>query len=68
MPEDTPVTKPVEASIIAILVLLLVHAPPPEASLKVVVNPAHTVAIPVIEDGNVFTVTTTVAIQPVARL
>ena len=57
MPDETPVTTPVEDTTVAIPVLPLVHVPPP-ASLKVVVNPAHTVPVPVMDVGNGFTVTT----------
>ena len=67
VPEDTPVTTPVKKSTVEIPVLLLVHVPPPATSLNVVVKPAHTLAVPVIDDGNGLTVTTLVAIQPVAR-
>ena len=68
VPEDTPVTIPVEEPIVAMPVLPLVQVPLAVASLKVVVNPAQTTAVPVIDDGNGFTVTTTVAIQPAARV
>ena len=67
VPDDTPVTMPVDEPIVAMPVLPLVHVPPP-ASLSVVVKPAQTTAVPVIEDGNGLTVTTTVAIQPAARV
>ena len=68
MPDNTPVIIPVEEPAVAIPVLPLVHVPPLVASLKVVVKPAQTAAVPVIDDGNGLTVTTTVAIQPVARV
>ena len=67
MPGDIPVTIPVEEPAVAIPVVPLAHVPPP-ASLKVVVNPAQTAAVPLIADGNGLTVTITVAIQPVARV
>ena len=67
VPDDTAVTIPVEELMIATPVLPLVHVPPP-ASLKVVVKPAQTVAVPVMADGNGFTVTTIVAIQLVATV
>ena len=50
------------------VVALLVQVPPLVASLKVVVKPAQTVAVPVMADGNGFTVTTIVAIQLVATV
>ena len=59
---------PVEGPIVATLVLPLDQVPPPVASLRVVVKPLQTVAIPVMDEGNGFTVTTFVAIQPVARV
>ena len=67
MPDDIPVTMPVEDPTVAIPVLPLAHVPPP-ASLKVVVNPTQTVAVPEMEDGNGYTVTTIVAIHPVGRV
>ena len=47
----------------ATAVAVLLHAPPIVASLKPVVEPAHTVAVPVIvpADGNGLTVTVAVA-------
>ena len=67
VPDDTPVTTPVEELIVAILVLPLDHVPPP-ASLKVVVNPVQTVAVPVMDEGNGLTITTSLSVQPVARV
>ena len=67
VPDDTPVTIPVDEPIIAIPVLPLAHVPPP-ASLKVVVKPTHTVAVPVIDEGNGLNVTTIVVIHPVASV
>ena len=68
VPDATPVITPVEEPMVAIVVTPLVHVPPPVASLRVVVKPAQTVAIPVIDDGNGLTVTITVAKQPVERV
>ena len=45
--------------------LLLVHVPPP-VSLNVVVDPGHTLRVPVIPEGNGFTVTGVVDAHPVA--
>lgn len=64
LPPLTPVITPVPVVAVAIDVLLLLHAPPVDVELSVVVAPAHTVAVPVIADGSVFTVTTTVALHP----
>jgi hypothetical protein len=41
-------------------VALLLHAPPVVASLNVVIEPAQTDKVPVMEDGNGLTVTTAV--------
>ncbi len=49
---------------VATNVLLLVHVPPPARSDKVVVAPTHTLSIPLIGEGAVFTVTTVEAVQP----
>ena len=65
-PTIAPVTIPVVASIVA-LVLLLLHVPPGVASLSVVVKPKHTAGVPRIAD-NGFTVAVTVAIQVVGSI
>ena len=56
VPPDMPVTTPEPLPTVAIVVLLLVHVPPPVASLNVVVKPTHTDVIPVIVAGRGFTV------------
>ena len=53
---------------VAIAVLLLLHAPPDADSLKVVVNPAQTFCVPVIAEGTAFIVTVTVLAQPETRV
>jgi hypothetical protein len=60
-----PVTIPVEEPMVAILVLLLHQVPPGVASLSTVVSPAHTLVVPVIADGNGFTVTIVLLEHPV---
>jgi hypothetical protein len=55
VPTFTPVTIPV-VDTVATAVLLLLHAPPPMALLKVVVIPLQTSSVPVI-DGAIPTVT-----------
>ena len=62
VPADTPVTVPVLPTVATVVVVLL-QAPPVVASLNPVVDPAQTVAVPVIvpADGNGLTVTTLVA-------
>ena len=49
VPATAPLTMP-DVPIVATVVLLLLHTPPVVASLNVVVEPAHTVAVPVIFD------------------
>ncbi len=67
MPLATPVTTPVAEPIVATDAVLLVHVPPTE-SVNVVVEPAHTLAVPDIEDGEAFTVITFVVVQPVDKV
>ena len=66
VPAATPVTTPDEL-IVAAAVLLLLHAPPP-LFVRVVVKPTHTFIVPVVADGNGFTVTGVVVIQPVPNV
>ena len=47
VPLATPVPTPVEATTVAIPVLRLVQVPPVVSELKVVVEPTHTDAVPV---------------------
>ena len=65
---DPPVTTPEVNPTDAIPLALLLHVPPAVISLNVVVRPEHTSIVPVIKAGNGFTVTTTVAIQPVGNV
>jgi hypothetical protein len=51
----------------AFTVLLLLQVPPPDA-VRVVVLPIQTVCVPVIEPGDVLTVTTFEVLQPVANV
>ena len=62
VPAVLPVTMPVEPT--PALPLLLLQVPPPP-SVRAVVRPIHTVSVPVMVAGDVFTVTTTVLMQPV---
>jgi hypothetical protein len=62
VPTATPVTTP-EVLTVATLVLSLLQVPPVVASARVVVNPAQTVAVPVMAAGPPFTVTIFVARQ-----
>ena len=63
-PADIPETKPLLTSTEA-CALLLVHVPVPDVLLNGVVRPAQTAVAPVVADGNGFTVTVVVLIQPV---
>jgi hypothetical protein len=63
VPDETPVTRPEELTV-ATEVLLLLHVPPVVTSLKCVVRPMQTVAVPVMDDGTLLTVTDTVAEHP----
>ena len=63
VPAVVPVTMPELVPTVAIPVAPEVHVPPVVASLKVVVDPAHIVNVPVIDDGNGLTVTIFVAEQ-----
>ena len=63
VPAAIPVTTPVDTPTVA-FVLPLVHVPPVTGSLRLVVAPMQTVAVPVIGEGNAFTVTTFVTAHP----
>lgn len=65
VPRATPDTSPVPASIVATLVVVLAHVPPPLASLRFVMLPIHTPAEPEIAAGSGFTVITVVVIHDV---
>lgn len=60
LPAETPVTIPVDP-MVAIEVLVLVHVPPPVLFVSVVVDPAHTLAVPPIAAGDEFTNTVRVS-------
>jgi hypothetical protein len=59
---------PVITLIVAIAVLVLIHSPPAEELLSVVVRPAHKIAVPVTGDGNGLTNTVVVVKQPVGNV
>ena len=63
MPAVIPVTIPVVP--MDALPLLMLHVPPPVASLSEVVRPLHTPVVPDMVAGNAPTVTTDVVLQPV---
>ena len=62
-PPDTPVAIPVLPTV-ATPVLLLLHVPPDEASVRFSLAPVHNVVVPDINDTSGSTVTTTIARQP----
>lgn len=66
VPIVTPVIVPFSDPIVAAAVLLLVHTPPPTASLSVVVSFAQTPDAPIIAVGDKPTVIVVMAIQPSA--
>ena len=47
VPAEMPVTMPVEDPTVAIAVLLLLHWPPAVESINVLLDPTHTLAVPV---------------------
>ena len=72
VPVATPPASSVEAEpvepTVAIEVVLLLHVPPPESELNVVVAPGHTLNVPVMAAGNGYTVTTFVVVHPVGSV
>ena len=64
VPADNPVTQPDERSIVATVVLRLLHDPAVVASDNVVVPPAQTDVMPVIAAGSGFTVIVNAVKQP----
>ena len=53
VPTATPVTAPVAATTVAAVVVALLQVPPPTAaSVNAVVEPTHTLVVPVIAGGN----------------
>ncbi len=62
LPDTMPVLVPTEATVLS----LLLHVPPADVLANVVVAPTQTVGVPVTGAGIGYTVTTAVAIQPVA--
>ncbi len=66
-PVDIPVTTPLVFTL-ATAVLLLLQVPPEVVSARVIADPIHTAAPPVIAPGNGFTVIVLVLRQPVGRV
>lgn len=67
VPEDTPVTIPVEP-MVAIAGLPLLQAPPGEVSDSIIEDPAQTLPAPEIAGGSGFTVISLDAVQPAPRV
>lgn len=51
VPEATPVTTPLVEFTVATEVVALLHVPPDTELANVVVDPTHTVAVPVMDPG-----------------
>ena len=68
VPGNNPATMPATGSIVAIVVLLLLHDPPLVPSDRIDVVPAHILNVPVITVGAGLTVTVTEAGQWADRL
>ena len=66
VPALTPVTTPVPATTVAMLVLPLLHVPPVVADVRLVVLPAHNTSVPPIAAGVADTVTVDTVRQPPA--
>ena len=68
LPAATPVTTPVDALTVAVAVLLDVHTPEAVALVKVVVDPAHALVVPVMAATTgkalIVTVAVTELVQP----
>ena len=67
VPADMPATTPDDASTVPTPVIDELHVPPVLLLVRAVVEPAHTLRVPVIADGNELTVTVVVMIQPLAK-
>ena len=68
VPADTPVTTPVDELTVATAGVALLQVPPAVALLNVVVDPAHSVRVPVIAAGRGLTVTVAVRKHPVGSV
>jgi hypothetical protein len=66
VPEEIPVTVPLDTCTLAIVVSAELHTPdPPTTEVSTVIDPAHTVAVPVIAGGTLKTAIVRTAIQVV---
>lgn len=67
VPDDTPVTVPLELTV-AIVVLLLLQVPPNVVLVSEVVPPVHKLVVPLMADGSGLTVNVANTPQPVGRV
>ena len=68
-PCATPITTPVPAPTVAIVVLLLLQLPAHDVFANVVLDPTHTIGVPVIVAGTASTDIVAVAtVHPFSRL
>jgi len=68
LPADRPETTPDADPTAATETLLLLHVPPADVLLSVVVAPTHTTAVPVMEAGRGLTVKPVVVLHPVGSV
>ena len=68
VPDDIPVTEPVEPTTVACAVLLLLHVPPLTVLVKVVERPTHTAVAPPIAAGEGLMVTGVETKQPAGNV
>lgn len=68
MPVAKPDKMPDDEPMVATVRLLLLHAPPPVASVSVVELPVQITELPVMAAGCMFTVTVAAAAQPVGSV
>lgn len=68
VPLASAITVPVVDPTDATLVLLLVHVPPANVFVSVVLVPAHNVVLPEMAAGRAFTVMAFTATQPVVSM
>ena len=67
MPTATPVSRPVEEPMAAIVSGLLLHRPPPNVFVSVVLVPGHTWLEPAIGPGLGLTVNVAIVLHPLAK-
>jgi hypothetical protein len=68
VPALTPRAIPEPLPIVATAVLLLLHVPPPDGLISVVLTPSQTLSVPMMVAGSVLTVKVAVLRQPVGSV